>query len=49
MYQRLSAHLTSVELLSDLREISRISSSTSNTADHQSDQENPLHRLPNPQ
>ena len=51
MYQRLSAHLTSVELLSDLREISRISSSsTSQPADQQHlDQDHHHHRLPNPQ
>jgi len=32
MYQRLSAHLTSVEILSDLREISRISTSSASSA-----------------
>lgn len=50
MYQRLSAHLTSVELLSDLREISRISSSsTSQPADQQLLDQDLHHRLPNPQ
>ena len=41
MYQRLSAHLTSVEILSDLREISRISSpsATPTTSADQLDQD----------
>ena len=38
MYQRLSAHLTSVEILSDLREISRISTPSATPTTTSADQ-----------